>query len=92
MLYGRRAELANWEVLRDRSLELRRQADEVSLRAREALDEMNQRSRLLMEEIRQLFYEMAEEARQSAARTMMELQGRLQERMAGVPARDDLSS
>jgi hypothetical protein len=43
LLYGRRAELTSWEQLRDRSLELRRQADEV-FASGEALDEMNQRT------------------------------------------------
>lgn len=89
MLYGRREELASWEQLRDRSLELRRQSDEISARAREVLEEMNQRSRLLLEEIREVLRQAMEEGRESAARTMADLQTRFQELRSEVPSKPD---
>jgi polyhydroxyalkanoate synthesis regulator phasin len=84
LIYGRRAELTSWEQLRDRSLELRRQADELAVRAREAIDDLSQHAKLIMEEIRELLLEMTEEGRESAARAMADLQSRMQERVTGA--------
>ena len=92
LLYGRRGELASWEQLRDRSLELRRQSDEVSTRARETLEEMNQRSRLLLEEVREVLRQAMEEGRESATRTMAELQARFQELRGEATGKTDGSA
>ncbi|HLF08447.1 MAG TPA: YtxH domain-containing protein [Dehalococcoidia bacterium] len=92
LLYGRREEMGSWEQLRDRSLELRRQSDEVSTRARETLEEMNQRSRLLLEEVREVLRQAIEEGRESATRTMAELQARFQELRGEATGKTDGSA
>lgn len=78
LLWLRRTELQSWDTLRERSNELRHQAEEVAARARQAYEELNQRSREVLEEIRVLLGEAMEVGRETASQTASELRARAQ--------------
>ncbi len=66
----------NWELLRERSIELRTRAEEAAARAREEADELLARSKTILEEQKSRVQEAVDEGRDVASQKKSELLSR----------------